>query len=519
MGSDDELVKMNRCLSKILLIITVLALVTGSILRIGAFNWNNRLQGDVNLFALTAREFVVHSRLYYPMKSEYSDNVEYQVLRSPASQHPPLWPFVSGLLGKVFHTDDTFLILKATSEIAGILLIAIIAFVGMYTGWLNEALLATSFVGVSPMLVDFSANGSPYILLATMIILAMTMLEHFHYQTITDYVLAGILCGIALQVHSVMMFMPVTFFAFWLCERSRLRWKGVVAFLFAGLLVLTPWISWNLLHFGKPFYSYSIYFLLEKLDLAQHGIYGDVITTRMTGAVNFATIRLYISMVADSALNFSLFYLLEVGPFCLALALVGGFTLFRSDRRKATAFALPPVLYTTTIFLWATFKYRFLVPLLPATYIGAAFGFMELYDRRPLWKSLRWICLVGTIVWGAQGFLEQPPTRYYHNDASHAAHYEKMLPLARELEQLEPGVVLGYSRSLDGGLETIYWHRFPFVYGRGFNKVEEVRKLVHDFDIRYIWADQATVHHVESYFPEAKISLGNELYYVLEISE
>lgn len=101
---------MNSYLSKVLLIISFFALVIGSTVRIASFNWNDRLQGDVNLFALTAREFVIHSRLYYPMKFEYSDNVKYQVLQSPASQHPPLWPFMCGLLGKVLHTDDTFLI-------------------------------------------------------------------------------------------------------------------------------------------------------------------------------------------------------------------------------------------------------------------------------------------------------------------------------------------------------------------------------------------------------------------------
>lgn len=92
-----------------------------------------------------------------------------------------------------------------------------------------------------------------------------------------------------------------------------------------------------------------------------------------------------------------------------------------------------------------------------------------------------------------------------------------MLPLARELGQLEPGVILGYSNP-DGGLETVYWHRFPFVYGRG-REIDEVQKLVHDFDVRYIWTDQSTVHMIESYFPEARIILSNEPYYVLEVSQ
>lgn len=506
----------NRYPSKILLIITFLALAVGSYLRIASFHWNDRLQGDVNLFALAAREFVNHNRLYYPMKFEYSDNVQYHVLQSPASQHPLLWPFVCGLLGKAFHTDDTFLILKVMCEIAGAFLIAVLAYIGIRADWPNEALVAICCVALSPMLVDFSANGSPYILSAVMIILAFVLLGRFRYQRITDYVLAGVLCGISLQIHSVMICIPAAFLMFWLWEISQLKWQGVLAFALAGLLALAPWMSWNLRHFGKPFYSYSTYFLLGKLDLTETGIYGDVITTRITGSVNIQLLVRFISLIAKSSLVFLRSYGLELGPFCLILALAGCFALFRSNQRRARALVLTSAFYTIIIFLWPEFKYRFLVPVLPTTYMAAAFGFVKLYHGQPFWKLFGCICLVGTILWGVQGFFEQPPTRYYENDIEHAANYAKMLPLVRELGQLEPGVVLGYSDSLDGGFETVYWHRFPFVCGRG-REMDEVQKLVHDFDVRYIWADQSTVHMIESYFPEARIILSNEPYYVLEV--
>ena len=521
--SSDKLTKMNRHPSNALLIIAIFAVIAGTILRITSFSWNGRLQGDVNLFALTAREFVLHDRLYYPMKFEYSDNVEYKVLKSPASQHPPLWPLTCGLLGKIFQTDATFSTLKIMCEIAGAFLIALVVYVGVCTGWPSEALVTISCVSLSSMLVDFSANGSSYILSGVIMILAAILMEHFRYQRIIDYVLAGILCGISLQIHSMMICIAAAFFVFWLWERSRVRWKGVLSFILAGLLILAPWIFWNLVHFGKPFYSYSVYYFLKQLNLAQQGIYGDVITTRIVRTVSISTVKSYISLVANSARSFSFFYLLEIGPFCSALALVGCFRLFRRDRRKALAFFLPFVLYTIVILLWGSFKYRFLVPILPITYVASAFGLMDLFvelDRRSTFRKLAgWICIIGTIFWGALGFFEQTPTRYYWNDGYHAAYYEKMLPLAKELGQRETGVLLGYSLSLDGGFETIYWHRFPFVYGRGFNRVEELRKLVHDFQVRYIWADEATVHQVESYLPEARIILRNESYYIFEVSK
>ena len=87
-----------NCLSPVTLSLLLLA---GVALRVASFAWNQRLQGDVNLFLLTAREFVQHDRLYYPLKWEFSDHVAYKALVCLSSQHPPLWPFAAGILGKI----------------------------------------------------------------------------------------------------------------------------------------------------------------------------------------------------------------------------------------------------------------------------------------------------------------------------------------------------------------------------------------------------------------------------------
>jgi hypothetical protein len=84
---------------------------------------------------------------------------------------------------------------------------------------------------------------------------------------------------------------------------------------------------------------------------------------------------------------------------------------------------------------------------------------------------------------------------------------------------MEEGVVLGYSLTLDGGFETIYWNRFPFVYGRGFDHENIVRKLVQDFNVRYIWADTFTIERTRTFFPQAETMLENESYFVLKLTQ
>jgi len=89
-------------------------------LRVVSLGWNDRLQGDVNLFALSARELASTGSLAYPMRYDYSARVDYHTLTTPASQHPPVWAFATAVLARVLRTEDTFGVLKGLSFLCGL---------------------------------------------------------------------------------------------------------------------------------------------------------------------------------------------------------------------------------------------------------------------------------------------------------------------------------------------------------------------------------------------------------------
>ncbi len=343
----------------------IFAVALGIGLRIAAFFWNDRLAGDVNLFALTAREYVRHQRLDYPLKYEFTEQVPYRVLHTPASQHPPLWPFLGGSVARWLATDDTFFVLKLLCAVTGsLLLIAIVMLVNRLQWPMEERLIGLALILLSPLLTDFSANGSPYIVLALLLVLASLLFLSAQRQSPIRYAFAGLVCGVALQIHSLMFFLPVLFLYFWLQDRRRgqVNWRGVLIFAMTGLLTVLPWLWWNQQHFGRLFYSSSTNHLFSQLGLLQFvaddkGLYYRVVMQPLA-----VLAPVYLRLFWKSLWEFSLYFLYEVGPFWLIPFWIGCRTHWRENRHQSTILLLPVAGAAVVVLLWANAKFRFLVP-------------------------------------------------------------------------------------------------------------------------------------------------------------
>ncbi len=461
------------------------------------------------------------------MKYEFSDQVAYLTLHTPASQHPPLWPVLAGVLAKITANDDTFSILKLLSEITGLLLIGVTALVikrasdegGFFDIPIaNTTIVAVSLVCFSAVLIDFSANGSPYILMALWLVLSSGLLQCFNPQKSSHIIAAGILCALGFLMHSALALLPVGFLYVILKNKtpdhlqaaqptyrnSRL-WQ-IFLFLLVISLGLTPWFVWNVHHFGRVLYSYSSYYLLDQLGLVRTGIYNDIITSRLVTTLPiFQIFQSYFWLVTKSIYAFCREFIFVVGPFGLILFLVGFYQGVKVNKGKTFDLLLPSALYWGAIILWATYKFRFLIPLIPAFSIFTALGFVRLYSQGKIWRWVAGLCLGGTLAWFLLPIFQGSRTLYYGQESqAHDIQYAEMQPLASSLATWPPGVVLGYAQSLDGGIETVYWHGLPFVAGRGLGELE-IKKLVADFDIRYIWVDATTLPSMQAWFPSVKL--------------
>ncbi len=509
--------KLNA-IPKPILILTILALLIGIGLRVGAFFWNTRLPGDINMFALTAREFAANNQFNYPFKYEYSDYTSYQTLKQPYSLHPPLWSLTAGAIAKFFKTDNSFKILKVMTLLAGIAVMLYPLYAVFDKLWHPTVLLAEVLLfGFSPMLIDFSGNGSFYILSTLLILLVINLLYKFNYQQLRSYLLAGVLCGISVQIHGQLLAIFTALLLFWLWNRNTLRWKGVTLFIITIIVLLLPWGVWSANHFGKPFYLYTLQQdLWQRLGIVHTGIYDNIITTRFIKPISLDILAKHFISILNNTLLLISVLILEISPFGFVLSLFGGIYLFKKNVKLFWATTLPITFYFGIIIFWGIFKYRFLVPVLPILYIGMAFEFARLSSQKQKQRLLGAGLLLATLIWFFAGLFDSPPSRYYLNDRVFAANYDKAHTLAIQMDDLPPETVLGYANLLDGGRETLYWHSKPYIYARGLG-TEEIKKLVKDFEVRYIWVDDSTLKTVETLFPYTEVILENKPFSLLEL--
>jgi 4-amino-4-deoxy-L-arabinose transferase-like glycosyltransferase len=437
---------------------------------------------------------------------------------------------LAGGLARVWGTDATFPILKVLSMVFGILILLL-----FYKIVLQESTVASwisfALVAFSPWLVDYSANGSPYSLIAFLLFVSQWLWRHWGNENMPRVIGAAVLSGMAWLTHGILIALPFAFIVRFFCfnpQKMSERVKRVSIFLVIFFLLISPWLLWNQATYGRLFYSSSNYYLLEQLGMAQVKIHDNAVQWVVHRPELIPLLHTYLVLISKAAYAGLREALSVITSWGIVLILVSLFLYKQHSADTANRLAKtnwkgkfltglqfffsPLGLYMITVFLWATYKLRFLIPLLPFAYIEIGKGCEKLIQQKIWYKWLGWGLTAGVLVGMALPYFQARPNLYYGTDTKrNSMLYDQMQPLALELGQLPHGVVLGIANSLDGGIETIYWARQPFVTGRGMNEVV-LRKLASDFTVAYLWADRGQEDWVRDIFPQAHILEENAAY-------
>jgi 4-amino-4-deoxy-L-arabinose transferase-like glycosyltransferase len=492
---------------------STLAAVTGVALiaRLLALLWNDRLFGDVNLYALVARQWTQSSRLDYPLKFDYFDPAPYLALTSPVSQHPPAWSWLAGLLTRYGGLPDAFAALQLLSLLGGLAVVVLGTLIARRIAGDRCAFWTGLLLALHPLLVDFSANGSPYIAVAAGTLAVALAVVSPDRPAWTRALLAATGAAAAWNFHGVgLLLIPAGFIALALAPSRDRRLPLLATYILATALLVAPLIAWNLQQFGKPVHSTSTFYILGKLGLVSlandsAGIH------HLTTAPGWTHVFPYVALALKSSLLFLLHLSLETGFAGLAFAALGTFVFLRSgDRRTAFALLVITLALALPCLGWPEFKYRFLVLLLPLVLIAAAIGFR----RSRLTSFLATGSIAGCLIfWCVQIILTGSPAKYYAYDREHLADYRLMRDAATFLRAQPPGAVLSLPHQLDGGVEAVWWHQHPAILARGFPPAV-TRRLIADFRPAYLLLSADQAPQLPALSPHSRLLFANPAYHL-----
>lgn len=340
----------------------------------------------------------------------------------------------------------------------------------------------------------------------------------------------GTFCGLAILTHTNLTLLALSFGVKFLTQEATSHTKKIlnsVIFLMVLALVLSPYWAWNWHTFGQWFHSPSSYYLLEQLKIATITLHQDQVVWTVSPISFPMLVQRYSQLFAKSAyagLRQFVGMVTPMGFFFLIVALA--FICYEKRKNVVKngltslwwmSFFSPIILYLLTIAFWATYKTRFLIPFLPIAYLlmgqGVEIGLKIAKERA--W--LLWIGILALFLWTLLPYRQRPMNFYYASETpSLAQQYDQMKSLASQLAAQPQGVVLGVSNSLDGGIETIYWAKQPFVMARGLDGAIW-KKLAEDFQVRYLWSECKQIDKLWELFPASQLLLSNNLYCVLAL--
>ncbi len=487
-------------------------------LRLYSFHQNTRLHGDVNLLALTAREYAISGDLYYPMKYASPPYLPYHALREPATQHPLLLPWLAGLLCRLLQSDDAFGVLKILSSLGGILLWLLAMALAKRCGG-DAAWLPIFLTAVSPLIVDYSANGSPYIAAAALMLAGLIFLTRRRAASFTSIAALGLLCGIGFQTHG--FFLAVFAGSLWAIGRSQKHkaLRRIALFLVIFGLSLAPSIVWSLRHTGAWFFASTLHHPAGRLGWLKEVEGAAGTFTIAEPALEVNRICVYLRHMGYQGLVAIRHALEEIGPFTLSLVIFALPHLWRLRRRRLAAFAMA-IPYLALIFVWAAFQLRFLVPLAVPIFVAAGIGLRRLRRASADWRrQLGYLLAVGALLWPIALWAQNIPMRYYPPRVAreYGYRYEKMRELALRLRDAERGLVAGWTHESAGGGESVYWHRMPFIDLRAAEPAK-VERTLRSFPVRYLWCERRDIAKIKALPFTFILWAQNEIYAIFLVA-
>jgi 4-amino-4-deoxy-L-arabinose transferase-like glycosyltransferase len=529
-------------------VLLLLLTLAGAVWRVAAFFFNVWPHGDVVLDAAIAENVANRGALLVPFVDVRYYPIDRFGFGYPLDQHPPLWT----LLGVPFVrlAGDGYTALKLVSLLIGIAVIPLAYFMCRPLIGPGPALMTAVLVAGSYPLVDFSGNGSLWILLAAFYLLFVWRVGGWGLEDRRNAALVGLIMGLAYLANYPALVLPITLvllhqFRHGRASLGREALAGPAVALGVMLLVISPWLVHNLVLFGNPFWSQPFERTLAGGSRqVEYLIVGDEVIKRnlpssggMVEAFRARAVDLYgnVGFVARQMLVLTPvlcgLFIAGVGWWALGaggrrttdegrttdeMELIGPSS---SVLRPSSVLVLLALVHLALVLYWPTTKFRYLVPLMP---LVLAIGSWFLWELKPFaQRSLLVVVTAGLCVFtNLWTFVSIPSHTYYYDggliddnfggqgETAWVEETRSFRAAADAIVARGPGAILGYH------LMHPFTHQPLVMNSTGYPR-DVVAHLVDKYDIRYVVSDHA---HAGAYdFLTPTQIWSDERFVVLEV--
>jgi 4-amino-4-deoxy-L-arabinose transferase-like glycosyltransferase len=554
--------------------ILVLLTVLGGLWRLASFQFNVWPHGDVVIDAAISESVAWHGRLLVPFVDVRYYPVERFGFGYPLDQHPPLWPLLGAPL--VWLTGDGYAALKLVSLLVGTALIPL-AYLALRRHVGNgPALFASALTAGSFPLVDFSGNGSLWVLLAACYLgwlwvvpgsVPLTSVPQWAPQATPlpattgpawsgsglergqgrwRWVLLGVVMALGYLTNYPAVVLPVALLVLHVVRHGRGAFRpaalaGPALSAIVMVLAIAPWLLFNASVFGGPFWSQPFQRTLSggSRDVEYLLVDGGAIKRNLPATGNRMTALRARALDLYGNVGFLAKQSLVLTPVLGGLFLVGllllvpgadvrkrkeagdGALVDTQARTGPVAVALLALVHLALIVWWPTTKFRYLIPLLPLVFAVGAWGLWQLQPGL-LRSRLAAVTLGLCLFTNAWSMLSIPSRTFYYDGGL----------IGDNFGQQGERIFVDEARSFKAAADAIVAHgrgvilsdhilapftRMPLVVNSTGYSTEVVEYLVKRYGIRYIVID---VPHARQYdFLRPTPIWTNDRHVVLELPD
>jgi hypothetical protein len=492
-----------------------------------AFIYNDLPHGDIHLDYAAAWSLLTSGRLILPFISHHPYPNPYPGFGYPLDQHAPLWPLLGALGGYIY--GDIYTVFKFITMFFGILIVPLSYFSFNRAFGSEPALVASPSIMISYLLIDYSGNGSLYIFHAFLLLCFPLLIDSSRRG---NNLLLGLLAGLAYLLNYQAAIIPLAVAAVYILgfrtsQGFRAKIPGLLGFLGAFFLTISPWLIRNWLVFGSPLFSVNPYFIFSKLGVPSHLEYsngGYINVYSLQEASIGEMLGRFLAWCGRNILYFS-GRIVILAPILSLFAVPGAY--FSIKEREDPSIEPRRMIFWLFIFqlaiscLWPVFQFRYFVPLLPLLIGMGAYGLFQTV-RHSLARSV--VILVIGMAFVGIGLLtySRVPShtnyydsnelmRYRTGEAEWQAQERSLREAALELKGYPEGPAIA-------PLEAFYYSHFPLILATGLSDPDILGTYIEEYGVRYILG----LKDRESFYDQLvgnEILFQNDRYSLLEIED